>query len=43
MKTMLPISLEKPPLLGIYDRTTDPDENIKNIDAILDYRGLMGQ
>ena len=40
--TQLPIGLEKPPPLGTYDGTHDPDEHIENIDALLDYRGVRG-
>lgn len=36
----LPVGLENPPLLGTYDGTSDPDEHIENIDALLDYRGV---
>jgi hypothetical protein len=42
MNIPLPAGFEKPPSLGIYDRTTDPDEHIKNIDALLDYRNIRG-
>ena len=42
MAAQLPKGLEKPPPLGTYDGTTDPDEHIENIDALLDYRGVRG-
>ena len=42
LNTKLPRGLEKPPPLGQYDGTTDPDEHIENIDALLDYRGVRG-
>ncbi|MCI77061.1 hypothetical protein A2U01_0098331, partial [Trifolium medium] len=42
MKVPLPVGLEKPPSLGTYNRTTDSDEHIENIDAMLDYRGVRG-
>ena len=42
METTPPIVLEKPPPLGTYDETTDPDEHIKNIDALLDYKVVHG-
>ena len=38
----LPVGLEKSPLLGTYEGTIDPDGHIENIDALLDYRGIMG-
>ena len=42
MAAQLPKGLEKPPPLGTYDGTSDPDEHIENIDALLDYRGVRG-
>ncbi|XP_058741872.1 pre-mRNA-splicing factor CWC22-like [Vicia villosa] len=33
LEAPLPAGLEKPPPLGTYDGTTDPDEHIENIDA----------
>lgn len=33
---------EKPPHLGTYDDTTDPDGHIENTDALLDYRDVRG-
>jgi hypothetical protein len=39
-----PISrgLEKPPQMNSYNRTTDPDEHIENIEAVLTYRSVQG-
>lgn len=37
MKTPMPIGLEKPLPLGTYDDTTNLDEHIENIDALLIY------
>jgi len=34
----IPRGLEKPPQMDSYDGTTDPDEHIKNIEAVLTYR-----
>ncbi|XP_058762717.1 uncharacterized protein LOC131636086 [Vicia villosa] len=42
LEAPLPNGLEKPPPLGTYDGTTDPNEHIENIDALLDYRGVPG-
>ncbi|XP_058774402.1 uncharacterized protein LOC131648685 [Vicia villosa] len=42
LEAPLPAGLEKPPPLGTYDGTTDPEEHIENIDALLDYRGVPG-
>jgi len=33
----IPCELEKPPQMDSYDGTTDPDEHIKNIEAVLTY------
>ncbi|MCI47126.1 hypothetical protein A2U01_0068367, partial [Trifolium medium] len=40
MRVPLPTGLEKPPQLGTYDGLTDPDEQIKNIDVLLNYLGV---
>ncbi|XP_058785358.1 uncharacterized protein LOC131660196 [Vicia villosa] len=42
MEAPLQAGLQKPPPLGTYDGTTDPNEHIENIDALLDYRGVSG-
>ena len=42
MDIHIPSGLEKTPKLGQYDGTTDPDEYIENIDALLDYRAVRG-
>ena len=42
IEAKLLIGLEKPPPLGTYDGTTNPDEHIENINALLDYRGVRG-
>ncbi|XP_058756308.1 uncharacterized protein LOC131629545 [Vicia villosa] len=42
LEAPLPTGLEKPPPLGTYDGTTDTDEHIENIEALLDYRGVPG-
>jgi hypothetical protein len=34
--------LEKPPQMDSYDGTTDPNEHIKNIEAVLTYRSVQG-
>jgi len=33
----IPRGLEKPPEMDSYDETTDPDEHIENIEAVLTY------
>jgi len=38
----IPRELEKPPQMNSYDGTTDPDEHIVNIEAILIYRSMQG-
>jgi hypothetical protein len=38
----IPRGLEKPPQMDSYDRTTDPDEHIENIEAVLTYRSVQG-
>jgi len=40
--TPIPRGLEKPPQMDSYDGTTDPDEHIENIEAILTYRSVQG-
>src|ERR1051325_10274225 len=40
MDIPIPSDLVKIPRLGQYDNTTDPDEHIENIDALLDYHGV---
>ncbi|XP_045791841.1 serine/arginine repetitive matrix protein 1-like [Trifolium pratense] len=34
----LPVGLEKPPAMDTYDGSTDPDEHIENLEALLEYR-----
>jgi len=38
----IPRRLEKPPQMDSYDGTTDPDEHIENIEAVLTYRSVQG-
>jgi len=38
----IPRELEKPPLMESYDWTTDPNEHIENIEAVLTYRSVQG-
>ena len=38
----IPRGLEKPPQMDSYDGTTDPDEHIENIEAVLTYRSVQG-
>ncbi|MCH83027.1 hypothetical protein A2U01_0003841 [Trifolium medium] len=38
----LPIGLEKPPPVDVYDGTSDPGDHIENIEAVLYYRGVRG-
>ncbi|MCI60036.1 hypothetical protein A2U01_0081291, partial [Trifolium medium] len=38
MRAPIPAGFERPPPLGIYDRQTDLDEHIDNINAVLDFR-----
>ncbi|MCI53462.1 hypothetical protein A2U01_0074709, partial [Trifolium medium] len=38
MEVPLPVGMEKPPAMGTYDGSTDPDDHIENIEAVLDYR-----
>ncbi|MCI74981.1 hypothetical protein A2U01_0096247, partial [Trifolium medium] len=42
MRVPIPQGLEKPPQLDTYDRLTDPDEHIENIDVLLNYRQVRG-
>ncbi|MCI19071.1 hypothetical protein A2U01_0040226, partial [Trifolium medium] len=37
-----PVGMEKPSTMDTYDGSTDPDDHIENIEAILDYRGVQG-
>ncbi|MCI43595.1 hypothetical protein A2U01_0064832, partial [Trifolium medium] len=39
MDVPLPVGLEKPPSMDIYDGSTDLDDHIENIEAVLEYRG----
>ena len=38
----IPRGLEKPPQMDSYDGTTDPDERIENIEAVLTYQSVQG-
>ncbi|CAL5202632.1 unnamed protein product [Lathyrus oleraceus] len=38
MEAPLPKGMEKPPNLAVYDGTTDPDDHVDNVNAMLDYR-----
>ncbi|MCI58264.1 hypothetical protein A2U01_0079518, partial [Trifolium medium] len=38
MDLPLPIGLEKPPTMDIYDGSADPVDHIENIEAVLEYR-----
>jgi hypothetical protein len=39
-EAQIPHGLEKPPQMDSFDKTTDPDEHIKNIEAVLTYRSV---
>ncbi|XP_058775521.1 uncharacterized protein LOC131649780 [Vicia villosa] len=34
--------MEKPPTLDLYDETTDPDDHIRSIEAVMDYHVVKG-
>ncbi|XP_058733300.1 uncharacterized protein LOC131604903 [Vicia villosa] len=34
--------MEKPPALDLYDETTDPDDHIRSIEAVMDYHVVRG-
>ncbi|MCI57892.1 hypothetical protein A2U01_0079143, partial [Trifolium medium] len=36
MEVPLHVGLEKPPAMDTYDGLTDPDDHIKNIEAVLE-------
>jgi hypothetical protein len=42
MDAPLPVGFEKPPPLGTFDGTSDPNEHIENIDAMLTYCNVSG-
>ncbi|MCI90472.1 hypothetical protein A2U01_0111764, partial [Trifolium medium] len=42
MRVSLSVGLEKPPPLDTFDGSTDPNDHIENIEAVLDYRGVQG-
>ena len=42
METRIPRGMEKPPQLATYDGTSDPDDHIKNIEAMLQYHNVSG-
>jgi hypothetical protein len=42
MRVPLPPGLEKPPVMDIYDGSTDHDDHIENIEAMLDWRRVRG-
>ncbi|MCI30529.1 hypothetical protein A2U01_0051738, partial [Trifolium medium] len=37
LESRIPRTLEKPPKLETYDRTTDPNKHLEHIDTVLDY------
>jgi hypothetical protein len=42
-KKLIPTGLEKPlQVINPYDKTTDSDEQVKNIEAILNYHNVIG-
>ncbi|MCI57325.1 hypothetical protein A2U01_0078576, partial [Trifolium medium] len=42
MELPLPVGLEKPPAMDIYDGSTDPVDHIENIEAVLEYINARG-
>ena len=42
MDTPILVGLKKPPNLGTYDGTGDPNDHLKNIDAFINYRDISG-
>jgi hypothetical protein len=42
MRVPLPPGLEKPPVMDIYDGSTDPNDHIENIEVVLDWRRVRG-
>jgi hypothetical protein len=43
MRIPLPPGLEKLPVMDIYDGSTDPDDHLENIEAMLDGEGFADQ
>ncbi|XP_058777898.1 uncharacterized protein LOC131652136 [Vicia villosa] len=41
-RARLPRGMEKPPTLDLYDGTTDPDDHIQSIEAVMDYHVVRG-
>ncbi|XP_058746082.1 uncharacterized protein LOC131618952 [Vicia villosa] len=41
-RVRLPRGMEKPPVLDQYDGTTDPDDHIRSIEAVMDYHVVRG-
>ncbi|XP_058741460.1 uncharacterized protein LOC131613841 [Vicia villosa] len=41
-RVRLPRGMEKPPALDQYDGTTDPDDHIRSIEAVMDYHVVRG-
>ncbi|XP_058733722.1 uncharacterized protein LOC131605375 [Vicia villosa] len=41
-RARLPRGMEKPPALDQYDGTTDPDDHIRSIEAVMDYHVVRG-
>ncbi|MCI50474.1 hypothetical protein A2U01_0071718, partial [Trifolium medium] len=42
MDLPLPVRLEKPPAMDIYDGSTNPVDHIENMEAVLEYRNMRG-
>ncbi|CAK8533082.1 unnamed protein product [Lathyrus sativus] len=42
MVAPIPHEMEKPPTLSTYDGTSDPDDHLEDIEAMLDYRNVRG-
>jgi hypothetical protein len=42
MREPLPPGMEKPPIIDMYDRSTDPDDHIEKIKVVLDYISVRG-
>ncbi|MCI74149.1 hypothetical protein A2U01_0095413, partial [Trifolium medium] len=37
---LLPMGLEKPPPMEVYDGSSDPDKHLKNVEVVLNYHGI---
>ncbi|KAK2455577.1 hypothetical protein QL285_003015 [Trifolium repens] len=42
MRVPLPLGLEKLPAMDTYDGSTDPDDHLENIEAVLEWRRVRG-